>query len=56
MMIISALREERQQRKKAKEALRYMHYPSSINYLAGDEINRPGKKRAAQWLKSRVRK
>jgi hypothetical protein len=48
-MILSAIHEELMQKKKARQALRYMHYPSSIHYLAGDEINRPQRKRSARW-------
>lgn len=51
-MILFLIREAREERKKAREALRYMHYPCSIHYLAHDEINRPGKKRAARWARS----
>lgn len=49
-MIWNLIREEREQKRKARQALRYMHYPSSIHYLAGDEINRPQRKRSAQWV------
>lgn len=48
-MIWHLIREEMEQKRKACQALRYMHYPSSICYLAGDEINRPQRKRSAQW-------
>ena len=48
-MILSALREIREQKKKARNVLRELSIPQSIHYLAADRINRPGRRRAARW-------
>lgn len=55
-MMLYDLREGRRDRKKARQALRYMHYPCSIHYLARDEINRPAEKRAAQWMRYKTKR
>ena len=45
------LREGRMDRKRARNVLRYMGAPYTVHYLAADQINRPGRKRAARWAR-----
>ena len=48
-MILSAIREYRRQKRKAKNVLAELTIPQAVHYLAADRINRPGKRRAARW-------
>lgn len=50
-MIRFLIREYWADRKKARNVLGEMTIPQAVHYLAGDEINRPGCKRAARWAK-----
>lgn len=45
------IREGRMDRKKARNVLRHMESPCAVHYLAADQINRPGKRRAARWAR-----
>ena len=48
-MILSAIREAQEQRRKARNVLRELTIPQAVHYLAADQITRPGKRRAARW-------
>lgn len=48
-MILSAIREYRRQKRKAKNVLAELTIPQAVHYLAADRINRPGRRRAARW-------
>ena len=50
-MIRFLIREAREEKKRAREALQYLSCPQAVHYLAGDEMTRPGRKRAAKWTK-----
>lgn len=45
------IRERRMARRMARDVLRHMESPCAVHYLAADKINRPGRKRAARWVK-----
>lgn len=49
MIILTAIREAREQRRKAREVLRHLEIPQAVSYLATDQMARPGKRRAARW-------
>lgn len=48
-MILSAIREAHEQRRKARNVFRELTIPQAVHYLAADQITRPGKRRAARW-------
>lgn len=44
-----AVREERTQRKKGREVLGYLEIPQAVGRYSHDQINLPGRRRAARW-------
>lgn len=48
-VILTIIREHFRAKRMARNVLKEMTIPQAVHYLAGDEINRPGRKRAAQW-------
>lgn len=48
-MILTIILEHFRAKRMARNVLKEMTIPQAVHYLAGDEINRPGRKRAAQW-------
>jgi hypothetical protein len=55
-MILSAIREAQEQRRKARNVLRELTIPQAVHYLAADQITRPGKRRAARWAMNQTKK
>lgn len=51
-MILSAIREALEQKRKAREAFQHLSIPQAVCYLAADQMTRPGTRRAARWAMS----
>lgn len=55
-MILSAIREALEQKRKAREVFRHLSIPQAVCYLAADQMTRPGTRRAARWARNQTKK